>query len=135
MASTGGDITEVTYNHPTLGSGRFLPKAGEDSEYDLGGFRTADPPGIAGGGEAIYQMNQGPWFFSVPIANDVKNREDVEQMVALSGDVDEADWTFTCRNGSVYGGKGKIVGDIKLNMNAATVPLKVAGGGGLAQIA
>jgi hypothetical protein len=39
MAAVGGDILEVTYAHETLGSGTFFPKSGEDSTFDLGGFR------------------------------------------------------------------------------------------------
>jgi hypothetical protein len=37
-----GDILEVTYNHPTLGSGVFYPKANEGNKFDPGGFRNND---------------------------------------------------------------------------------------------
>ena len=42
MAATGGDILEITFNHPTLGSGTIYPKSGEDSTLITGGFRSED---------------------------------------------------------------------------------------------
>ena len=36
MAVVGGDIVELTFNHPTLGSGIIFPKSAEDSTFDLG---------------------------------------------------------------------------------------------------
>jgi len=135
MASIGGDIIEIRYSHPTLGSGGFDPKAAEDSTYDLGGFRTADEANsIAGSGDAIYQMSRGRWFFEVVCANDMNGRKDLEKLTALTSSPIEADWTFTHINGAVYQGKGKPVGDMQANGNSATFPLKVAGGGTLKQL-
>lgn len=135
MSAIGGDITEVTFNHPTLGSGKFLPKAAEDSTYDLGGVRgNDDASGIAGDGSMIASLNRVRWSFEVTCANDQNTAQDLEKYTALAGDPVEADWTITNINGSVYSGTGRPVGDAQANGNAATFTLKVAGGGKLKKI-
>ena len=59
MASYGGDITEITFNNATFGSGSFFPKASEDSTFDLGGFRVDDDAdSISGDGAGIYRKNR-----------------------------------------------------------------------------
>ena len=69
--AVGGDIIEITYNHPTLGSGTLFPKSSEAGTYDLGGFRSKDEAsGIDGGGTIIDTMNQVRGFFEATIAND-----------------------------------------------------------------
>lgn len=135
MATVSGDIIEVTYNHPALGSGVFYPKAAEDSTYDLGGYRSGDDANmVAGNGETIRQLNQVRWSFEVPIANDMNVRQDLEKLTALASDPLEAEWTITHINGSVHGGTGAPVGDIKSNGNAGTITLKVSGGGKMKKI-
>lgn len=126
--AVGGDIVEITYNHPELGSGSFLPKANEDNTYDLGGIKTNDDANMVdGAGNPIWQKNRKLGFFQVVLANDQNQREDLEKIAALSAHVVPADWTFSIINGVTYGGKGKPVGDITGNINQATTPLKVAG--------
>lgn len=133
--AVGGDIIEVTYNHPTLGSGIFSPKAAEDSTYDLGGFRSADEAnGIDGGGNMIDQLNRARWSFEVPISWDMNNKKELEVLSAMTASPVLADWTFSHINGTVYAGKGKPVGDINANGNSATATLKVSGGGVLKAI-
>lgn len=135
MPAIGGDIIEITFNHPTLGSGVLFPKAGEDSTYDLGGFRSNDDAQmIDGAGQMIDQMNRARWSFEAQIAYDMNDVGELENMVALAGDPVPAEWTFTNKNGTVYGGTGKPVGDLAANGNSAGFPLKVAGGGILAKI-
>lgn len=130
MSSIGGDIIEITYNHPDLGSGVIYPKSAEDSTYNLGGFRSADDANmIDGSGQIIDKMNQTRWSFEAVIAWDMNIREDLEKIVALSSSPKLADWTITHINGVVHSGKGKPVGDVNGNGNAATFQLKVAGGG------
>jgi hypothetical protein len=132
--AVGGDITEITYNHPTIGSGVFYPKAGTASTFNLGGFRVADESnGIDGSGTMIAKMNRERWSFEGVIANDMNNAKDLENAVALASNPVPADWTFTHINGAIYGGKGMPVGDIKADGNEATFSLKVAGGGILKQ--
>lgn len=132
----GGDITEVTYNHPTLGTGVFYPKSNESSNYDLGGIRKNDDANqVDGAGRSIHQMNRVRWSYELTVANDMNaTNPEVEQANALAADPEEADWTFTHINGTVYGGKGSVVGDIQPDGNVATFTLKVAGGGKLAKV-
>lgn len=133
--AVGGDILEITYNHPTLGSGVIFPKASEDSTFDLGGFRSNDDANmVAGNGEMIDQINLARWSFEVAVAWDMNTREDLEKLNDLAADPVLADWTFSHINGTVYGGTGKPVGDLSGNGNAATFTLKVSGGGKLKKI-
>ncbi len=65
---TGGDIIEITYNHPNaaIGSGVIYPKASEDSSFDLGGFRGSDDNNMVdGGGRNMRQLNRMRWSFEV----------------------------------------------------------------------
>jgi hypothetical protein len=134
MAAVGGDILEVTYAHDTLGSGTFFPKSGEDSTFDLGGFRGADDANMVdGGGRNIKQLNRVRWSFEVLIAWDSITDEDLEKLTVLAGSSDDADWTISLINGAIYAGKGSPVGDIQGNGNSPSLTLKVAGGGKMAK--
>jgi len=129
MAAIGGDILEITYNHPTLGQGVLLPKSNESFTLDLGGFRSNDDANmIDGGGQMIDQINRVRWSGEGTIAVD-ELQETQENMTALAGSPQLADWTFTHVNGTVYGGKGKPVGDIQVDKNVNTMTLKISGGG------
>jgi len=130
MAYVGGDITEVTWNHPTLGSGRILVKASEDNTYDLGGVRgNDDANAVTGSGENIRQLNNRGWRVNLAnVANDMNVDLDIEKINALAADPQEADWTFSHINGSVYGGKGAPLADIVLNTNKSTFPIVIGGG-------
>ena len=135
MAAVGGDILEISYNHPTLGTGRFFPKSGEDSTFDYGGIRgNDDANGVDGGGRTIRQLNAVRWSFETVVSWDANLSDELRQMTKLAGDPVEADWTITHINGTVYGGLGAPVGDIQSNGNAATMTLKVSGGGALVKI-
>jgi hypothetical protein len=48
-------------------------------------------------------------------------------MSRLSASPILADWTFTHINGTIWGGKGKPVGDLNGNTNTAQMSLKIAG--------
>jgi hypothetical protein len=138
MAFIGGDITEITCNHPTLGQFTFLPKAGEDSTYDLGGVSSADDAQmIAGDAQVIRQLTRKRWSFEATLANDfvAGGADTLQQLQDLAGSVAEGDWTITNINGSVYQGKGSPVGDLTTNGNTSTIALKVAGGGTMKKIA
>src|SRR5687768_3512777 len=103
MASTGGDILEVSYSHPTLGSGTIYPKSAEDSTFDLGGFRSGDDANMVdGGGQSIRQLNRARWSFEVAAAWDNNQREELEKITALAGDPVEADWTISHISGAIY---------------------------------
>lgn len=133
--AVGGDIIEVTYNHPTLGSGVLFVKVAEDSTWDLGGVRAADDKqGITGSGESIKIMNNSRWQFGCTVAWDMNERNDLEKMLAMAGNPVDADWTITHINGTVWGGKGAPVGDMEGNGNSATFELMLQGSGKLKKI-
>ena len=68
MARVGGDITEISFNHPTIGSGVLYPKSGEEFNYDLGGIRTDDDAkGTTGDGQSIKKMTRNRWMIEGPI--------------------------------------------------------------------
>ncbi len=135
MANVGGDFTEVTFNHPTIGSGTFYPKSGEDGTIDLGGFRSDDEAeGITGSGDAIDVMKNKRWKAEVVCAWSTTQRQDTDVLGQLAADVLPAEWTFAHVSGAIYGGKGKPVGDIVGSGGAGTFPLVVSGGGGMTRI-
>ncbi len=130
--AVGGDIIEVTFNHPTLQSGTLYPKAGEASTFDTGGFRgTDDNNGVDGGGSTIRSLSQVRWSFEVPVSNDMNTRMELEKIAEMAGNPLEATWTITHINGSVYQGVGSPVGDVKANGLDTLTTLKISGGGKL----
>lgn len=135
MAVVGGDILEVTFNHPTLGSGTLFPKADEDSTLDLGGFRaTDDESKVDGGGNNIKELVRKRWSAELVIAWDMNVREELEAVTEMAGSAEDGQWTITHVNGSVYQGTGSPVGDLKGAGKAATFPLKISGGGKMKKI-
>lgn len=133
--ATGGDAVEVTVNHATLGTRTFFAKSGEDHESDNGGYRSEDDDNMVdGGGNMIDIMKQVRWSQSIVISWDQNNRKDLDFLVELAGDAAQGDWTFSFINGITKKGKGKPVGDLKGAGSAATIALKVAGGGKLKDI-
>ena len=128
MSAIGGDILEVTFNHPTEGTGTFFPKSAEDSTYDFGGFRSSDDANmIDGSGGMIDQMNRVRPFFELTLSSDLNTKEELDKITNLAASPVLADWTVTHINGTVHAMKGKPVGDINANGNTATMKLKVAG--------
>ena len=135
MSFTGGDVLEITYNHPTLGSGSFQPKAAEEGTYHLGGMRNNDDANsVSSSGSNIRIMNNTRWFFEQTIAVDQNLAETQEKLAALAQSPVDATWTITHINGTVYRGNGAPVGEIDANVGNATLTLKVAGGGTLQKI-
>ncbi len=133
--AVGGDIIEITFNHPTIGSGVIYPKSNEDSTFDPGGYRSNDDSNmIDGAGNMIDQMNRVRWSVETTVAWDMNTAKDLNKISELASSPVQADWTFTHINGSVFGGKGKPVGDVSGNGNNATFTLKVSGGGPLTQL-
>lgn len=136
MGYVGGDITEITWNHPTLSSGVIRIKASEDNTYDLGGVRGNDDDSqVTGVGDKIRQLNTKGWSVNVTVAWDMNVGLDLEKLNTLAGDPVEANWTVTHINGSIYSGLGSPVGDLVGNVNNATFPLKLAGGRKLEKVA
>lgn len=135
MAAIGGDIIEIRYSHPTIGSGVWFPKAGEDSTFDPGGIRGDDDAnGVAGNGKAIRKLNRVRWSFEGTIAWDANVANELDQAERLAADPVEAEFTISHINGTVWGGTGAPVGDIQGNGNAATFSIKLSGGDKLTKI-
>lgn len=136
MPTTAGDITEITANHPTLGTKTFYPKAGEAATYDLGGITSDDDAqGVDSSGGVIRKMNNKRWSVDITIAWDANDREDLEFLQSLAANTTPADWTYSWINGTVYGAKGFPVGDVQGDTGAGTIKLKTAGGGKMKKIA
>lgn len=127
---SGGDITEITYNNPNVGTGVLYPKSSEDSNYDVGGIRTDDSmDAIQANGQAIYKKNMKRWAFDVKIGWDMGGSDELGILALLAADTAETDWTMTNINGVVYKGKGTYVGDLVGNGNESTIMFKASGGG------
>jgi hypothetical protein len=125
---SGGDILEISYKHPTLGSVVLFPKSAEDFTLDPGGFRSNDDANmITASGEMIDQINRVRWSMEGPVGWDMAVKDELAQMSRLSASPILADWTFTHINGTIWGGKGKPVGDLNGNTNTAQMSLKIAG--------
>jgi len=122
-----GDITEITYNHPTIGQGVFYPKANEGNTLDTGGIRTADDASqIAGDGSIIAQKNRVRASFECLLEDDQNVRNDADKAKKLAADPVPAEYTVSIINGTVWSGSGFPVGDIQTDVNAGTFTLKVA---------
>lgn len=123
-----GQILEITYNHPDLGTGRFFPKSGEGNTYDLGGIRTEDSAdSVTTVGDPIWVKNRVMGFFEVVIEiNQVLGDDDTLNQLAESPV--QATWTFSIINGTIYQGTGFPVGDLQPDVMAGTMTLKVGAG-------
>lgn len=130
MAVNAGDIEEITYSHPTVGNGTLYPKSQEEFTFDYGGIRTSDSDdNVDGGGRSINVMQNKRWFIEGPIIWDRSQKKELDKLVQLASDPEEAEWTIQHIDGSVYKGKGKPVGDLQGNAGNGQIPLKVSGGG------
>ncbi len=124
--AVGGDITEISDNHPELGSFVYKVQAGQDNTYDTGGYRTNDDANmITGGREAIWQINGKMGFLQANIVNDMSQKV-AERLSQLAAHPLPSTWTFSCINRVSYRGQGKPVGDISANINSTIMALKVA---------
>lgn len=134
--AVGGDIIEVTVNHPTVGAGIFKIKSNESSTLDLGGIRKNDDANqIATDGSIIRQMNMAAWSAEFTVVNDTTASMPAAELVcALMASPEEGDYTIALINGTVYGGLGSPVGDVQPDVNTSTFTLKLNGGGKLKKI-
>ena len=130
-----GDLTEVSYNHPTLGSGTWFPKAAEDNTFDDGGFRSDDDAnGVDGGGNTIRKLNQVRWSLETTVSWNMNSANELEKASQLAASPVEADWTISHANGTVWKGTGAPVGDVKGNGNTGLMQIKISGGGKMKKI-
>lgn len=126
----GGDLIEITCNHPTLGNFNFATKSNESYTLDPGGKRSNDDANaIAGNGVFIDQINRVRWSFEGPLmANFISNNE-IDNLPKLAESPELGTWTFSHISGVVWRGQGKFVGDIQVDTNTAQISAKLAGGG------
>ncbi len=135
MSFSGGDILEMSYKHPIIGSGTWFFKSTEDGTIDLGGYRSTDDVNmVTGDGQMIDQMNRVRWSFEGVVAWDMATSNELDQARKLASSPVMSDWTITLMNGTVWGGKGKPVGDIQGNTNSPQMSVKISGGGLLTKI-
>lgn len=129
MGATGGDIKEIRYKHEDLGDGVFYAVSNQGNTMDPGGYRASDDANmIDGSGSAIWQHNQVRGSFEALVSNDMNGRNDAQNIADLQSSTKEADWTVIFFNDTIWGMKGKPVGDINPDTNASTLTLKVQGG-------
>ena len=129
MASvTGGDLKEVRFNNPDVGSGKFNSKSGETHTLMLDYYRTDDDDtNIDSGGNLLNLKSLKPGSYEFSIINDERNpnRQELETLVALSGSFSDTTWSFTSVNGIAYTATGNVVGDLALDRSKAMIPGKV----------
>jgi hypothetical protein len=122
-----GDIKEITFNHPTVGSGTLFPKANESNTLDTGGYRTNDDANqIVSDGSLILQKNRTRAFFEAMVENDNNLREDMRKVVEITESPLLAEWTISLIGGAIYKGSGQPVGDLQTDLNTGMFTLKVA---------
>ena len=132
---TGGDLVEITCNHPTLGSFTFATKSNESYTLDPGGYRSNDDANaISGSGTMIDQVNRVRWSFEGPLVADFISDNEIKNLPLLAESFELATWTFSHISGVVWRGKGKFVGDIQVDTNTAQLSSKIAGGGKLEKL-
>lgn len=135
MNYIGGDITEVTCSHPTLGDFRFSPKAGESFTLDPGGIRNADDANnVTGDGSMIVQKNRVLWSLEGPVAVDLLSETELANVPKLMESAEAGTWTITHISGAIYKGTGFPVGDFNVDTNNVNSTLKISGGGKLEKI-
>lgn len=135
MQYSGGDLIEITCNHPTLGSFNFATKSNESYTLDPGGFRSNDDANmITGSGTFIDQVNRVRWSFEGPLMADFVSNNEILNLPELASSSELGTWTFTHISGTIWRGKGKFVGDIQVDTNTAQLTAKLAGGGKLEKL-
>ncbi|WP_036384058.1 hypothetical protein [Muricauda sp. MAR_2010_75] len=127
---TGGDIEEVVFKHPTLGTIRCETKGNEAFTFDPGGLRSNDDDdAVTGAGEMIDSINRKRWSMEGPLVINFTDKTSLENIPNLAASPELSVVTVTMVFGKVFKGKGKPVGDIKVDTNNSQMSLKVAGGG------
>jgi hypothetical protein len=132
----GCDFLQIGIKHSELGTVTLYPKGGENGQIEPGGYTTeSDPKGITGSGEPIYKQTIGRWVVETPpIAWKRSGVDTLDQIKKIANSFEEIDCTFELADGTIWVGKGKIVGDIKGATFDANIPMKFEGGGKLTKI-
>ncbi len=126
--AVGGDITGLTFSHPTIGTGAFYPVAAQGNTFDPGGVRADDNAnGVTTNGTPIFVLNFVRGNAVILLENDGL-RKDAYKASELAGSPQNTVFTISVINGDVYKVTGRPVGDINPDINASTFSMKIAGG-------
>lgn len=133
MSVYGGDITELSWSNPDVGSGFFFPVAGESNTLDIGGFTNDDDGALDGAGRLIVNKKRMPGMFEIVVASDMQTTQEYETAKALAQSFNDTVFTIGYSNGIVYKGNGVVVGQPVLATDKSTFSLKVNSGLGFTQ--
>ncbi len=78
---SGGDMVEITWSNPNLGSGQFFGLCGEDSTYTPAGYQNTS--NVDGGRRLIVSKQWMPGSITVVISNDMGTAQDEYETVQL----------------------------------------------------
>ena len=133
---TGGDLKEITFNHPELGVFSFSTKSDESYEVDPGGFRSADDANmITGGGDNIRKINRVKWCVEGPLVFNFNGAsQEMVNLPLIAENPIDGTWTFEHISGAIWKGNGSVVGDIKPDTNNSQATIKMSGGGRLERV-
>lgn len=127
MGAIGGDIKEITFTHPTIGSGSFFPQSNQNNTIKLGGVQSVDDENlIDGSGEIVETKIRTRGFVEVVVSNDMNTREDLVKAQALQASNVQADYQIAMQNDTVWSCKGAIVGSLEGDTNTTMFTLKIA---------
>lgn len=136
MSFVGGNLLEVKIDHEVEGSVIIKCKASEDNTFDLGGIVANDDQSmVTGSGESITSLNMEQWRAKMTAAWDMNVGLELQKIKRIAASPIEAVITISHINNSIYRGKGRPVGTIEANVNNATFPLVLGGGGELSKLA
>jgi hypothetical protein len=118
-----GGFIEATFTHPILGSGNFEIKDSEAGSLEPGGYRTEDNDDDVGGQgtQITKKVRKLGSFEAVILGRD----GDLQKLNDLAASSAKADWTFEHVGGDIWGGNGAVVGEVKQDYQAGTIPLKI----------
>jgi hypothetical protein len=132
MGVVGGDIREITCNHddPAIGTRIFRVKQGADTSFDPGGIRTDDDKaGVDGGGRMVKKMTRGRWSLKTTLTWDMNTVNELEVLRLIAAAIADGDVTVEHVNGTVWAGKGTVVGEVEGNGQSGEIPIVFQGGG------
>jgi hypothetical protein len=135
MAVTGGSLLKMQIQHPTVGTAVLYGVQGEDNTYMLGGKQNEDNGIVDGAGRLLISKSLKPGYVQGTFSNDMSAAlPEFEFMQRIANSTEEAKITITNINGTDYGGKGTVVGEVTLNGKAATFSLKMVSGLGFEKL-
>lgn len=127
-----GDLTEIKFIHEEVGSKIFSIKSGESANMDLGGYSNDYSMNGNSTGHAIKTAK--PWSVD-SIQVDITPDGTLEFLQDITNNVIEGIIEISKIDGSVYKGKGTIIGDLKGDTLNGYATIEVRGAGKLEKIA